>query len=149
MLVSDILKTKRRSGVPLGVPEDGKLKEAIAIMVENDTGSCVVTDPAGKLCGMLTFREVLEKLHADPSTCVDTPVKDAMDKDPAIATPEDTVDQIRNIMTSQHIRYLPVMTEGKLTDVVSFYDVARAVAKQTDFENRMLKQYISDWPDDN
>ena len=148
MLVSDILEGKRRSGVPLGIKTDGKLKEAIDIMVENDTGSCVVTDEAGQLMGMVTFREVLGQLHKDPATCVDTPVSDVMDSDPPIATPDDTVDQIRGVMTTKHIRYLPVMREGKLTDVISFYDVARALAKQTDFENRMLKQYINDWPDD-
>ncbi len=148
MLVSEILEGKRRSGEPLGVKEGDKIKAAIAIMVENDTGSCVVTDGSGHLKGMLTFREVMKKLHEDPAACVDTPVGEVMDADPPIATPDDTVDQIRAIMTGKHIRYLPVMREGQLTDVISFYDVARALAKQTDFENRMLKSYISDWPEE-
>jgi hypothetical protein len=30
--------------------------------------------------------------------------------------------------------------------VISFYDVARAVVEAQDFENRMLKAYIRDWP---
>ncbi len=30
--------------------------------------------------------------------------------------------------------------------VVSFYDVAKAVVDSQDFENRMLKAYIRDWP---
>jgi hypothetical protein len=31
--------------------------------------------------------------------------------------------------------------------VVSFYDVAKAVVDSQDFENKMLKAYIRDWPD--
>jgi len=30
--------------------------------------------------------------------------------------------------------------------VISFYDVAKAVVEAQDFENRMLKAYIRDWP---
>jgi hypothetical protein len=32
--------------------------------------------------------------------------------------------------------------------VISFYDVAKAVVDSQDFENRMLKAYIRDWPVD-
>ena len=31
--------------------------------------------------------------------------------------------------------------------VVSFHDVARAMLEEQDFENRMLKAYIQDWPE--
>jgi hypothetical protein len=31
--------------------------------------------------------------------------------------------------------------------VISFYDVAKAVVESQDFENKMLKAYIRDWPD--
>jgi hypothetical protein len=30
--------------------------------------------------------------------------------------------------------------------VISFYDVAKAVVDAQDFENRLLKAYIRDWP---
>ena len=148
MQVREILKNKKRSGQPLGVQRGDNVTDAIKIMVENDTGSCVVADAQGKLCGMLTFREVLELIHKNAAGLVQCKVDEIMDADPAVATPDDTVDQIRNLMTSRHIRYLPVMNEGRLSDVISFYDVARAVAKHTDFENRMLRQYINDWPED-
>ncbi len=149
MHVSEILENKKRSGQPLGVRCGDKVAAAIKIMVENDTGSCVVTDEQGALCGMVTFREILQLVHKKQVDLTQTVIDEIMDADPAVATPNDTIDQIRNLMTSQHIRYLPVMVEGKLSDVISFYDVARAVAKHTDFENRMLKQYINDWPEDN
>jgi hypothetical protein len=33
-----------------------------------------------------------------------------------------------------------------LEGVISFYDVAKAVVDGQNFENRMLKAYIRDWP---
>jgi hypothetical protein len=32
--------------------------------------------------------------------------------------------------------------------VISFYDVAKAVVEEQGFENRMLKAYIRDWPEE-
>jgi hypothetical protein len=32
--------------------------------------------------------------------------------------------------------------------VISFYDVARAVVDSQNFENKMLKAYIRDWPEE-
>jgi hypothetical protein len=35
-----------------------------------------------------------------------------------------------------------------LLGVISFHDVAKAVIKETSFENRLLKRYIKNWPDE-
>jgi CBS domain-containing protein len=42
---------------------------------------------------------------------------------------------------------MPVMDDQMLMGVISFYDVAKAVVDSQDFENKMLKAYIRDWPD--
>jgi hypothetical protein len=49
-------------------------------------------------------------------------------------------------MLGRHARYMPVLSEKTLMGVVSFYDVAKSVVDSQDFENRMLKAYIRDWP---
>ncbi len=147
MKVKDILQNKRRRGEILRVRAGDTVAAAVKIMVENDTGSVAVYD-GEHFAGMLTFREVLialEKHGFDKAAAADC--GGLIDEERGgCATPEDGVDQIRNLMTSKHIRYLPVVQEGRMTDVISFYDVARSVAKAADFENRMLKEYIRDWP---
>jgi CBS domain-containing protein len=45
-------------------------------------------------------------------------------------------------MTRNHVRYLPVTESGKLLGVISLHDIAKAVIKETSFENRLLKRYI-------
>ena len=51
------------------------------------------------------------------------------------------------MMLGRHARYMPVQDGRTLMGVVSFYDVAKAVVEGQDFENRMLKAYIRDWPE--
>jgi hypothetical protein len=38
------------------------------------------------------------------------------------------------------------MDKRMLMGVISFYDVAKAVVDAQNFENKMLKAYIRDWP---
>lgn len=147
MKVKDILQSKRRRGEILRVDGNDAVQAAVKIMVDNDTGSVAVYDGA-KFAGMLTFREVLIAMHRDGfDKAAKSPCLGLIEEERGgCATPDDSVDQIRNLMTTKHIRYLPVVQGGELTDVISFYDVARSVAKAADFENRMLKEYIRDWP---
>lgn len=146
MKVKNILESKKRRGQILRVETTSLLPAAVKIMVENDTGSVAVYEGEA-FVGMLTFREVLIAMHDKGAAGFDAVAcGEVVERNGSCATPEDSVDQIRNIMTSKHVRYLPVISDGQLTDIVSFYDVARSVAKAVDFENRMLKEYIGDWP---
>lgn len=146
--VKDILKTKRNKGVVLHVEHDDAITVVIDIMVKNDVGSCAVFKDKHFL-GMTTFREVLVAIESHGFDKVQSiKCESLVEQHRHCATPEDTIDQIRNIMTANHIRYLPVIDEAhKLTNVISFYDVAKCAAKAVDFENKMLKEYIGDWPD--
>ncbi|MBN4836592.1 CBS domain-containing protein, partial [Enterobacter hormaechei] len=65
---------------------------------------------------------------------------------PLTCTPDTEIDEVRRMMLNRHARYMPVMTQKTLMGVISFYDVAKAVVDGQDFENRMLKAYIRDWP---
>ena len=67
--------------------------------------------------------------------------------DPLICTPETDLDEVRRMMLEQHARYMPVMDGTVLMGVISFYDVAKTVVDSQNFENKMLKAYIRDWPE--
>jgi CBS domain-containing protein len=57
------------------------------------------------------------------------------------------MDEVRRMMLNNHARYMPVMDNRMLMGVISFYDVAKAVVDSQNFENKMLKAYIRDWPE--
>ena len=65
-----------------------------------------------------------------------------MVKDPICGNPADTIDELRELMTHHHVRYLPVCEADEVLGVISFHDVAKAVIKETSMENRLLRRYI-------
>jgi CBS domain-containing protein len=95
---------------------------------------------------MLTFREVIQAVVRNGGTVGRTVVRTVMDDAPLTCTPETEIDEVRRMMLGRHARYMPVMNGLMLMGVISFYDVAKAVVDGQDFENRMLKAYIRDWP---
>jgi len=144
MKVSDILRLK--GGTLFTARPDEPLAEAVALMSERDIGSLVVLSH-GELEGMLTFREVIQAIFKNGGSLGGTLVRSAMDDAPLTCTLETEMDEVRRMMLERHARYMPVMDRGMLMGVISFYDVAKAVVDSQNFENKMLKAYIRDWPE--
>jgi CBS domain-containing protein len=145
MRVSDILRVK---GDALHtVPPEQPVAEAVRTMVEHDLGSMLVME-RGALVGLLTFREILLALVAANGHLGDTLVRSVMNAAPLTCTDDIEIDEVRRMMLARHARYMPVLSAGRLTGVISFYDVAKAVVDSQNLENKLLKAYIRDWPED-
>lgn len=145
MIIRDILNLK--GGTIFSIAPEGRVADAVATMVKHDIGSLVVM-AGGAMTGMLTFREVLRALDAHQGNLGDLPVRDVMVRDPLVCALEDSADSLRERMTQQHVRYVPVKEDGKLLGVISFHDIAKAAIKEASFENRLLKRYIKNWPEE-
>ena len=143
MKVSDILRVK--GGTLFTVSSDMPLADALQTMADHDVGSLVVMDH-GDLTGMLTFREVIAAVVRNNNQVGSMLVRSVMDDHPMTCTMETEMDEVRRMMLGRHARYMPVLDGRTLMGVISFYDVAKAVVDGQDFENRMLKAYIRDWP---
>ena len=143
MKVTNILTAKGNTLYTVG--SDTPLSQALETMAEKDIGSLVVMDH-GDLVGMLTFREVIQAIVRNGGAVGSVTVRSVMDDTPLTCTPDTEMDEVRRMMLGHHARYMPVMTQRTLMGVISFYDVAKAVVDSQDFENRMLKAYIRDWP---
>jgi CBS domain-containing protein len=151
MQVKEVLRIKG-STLFTTTPES-PLSDGVMIMAENDIGSLMVMD-RGKLVGVLTFREVIAVLakrqkegRAGPTPPIaEVKVGEAMYRDPFVTHPEMDLDELRSLMLERHARYVPVMEGETVLGVISFHDVARAVLEERNFENRMLKGYIKNWP---
>ena len=143
MQVKEILRVK---GNRLISAEPGdRAVDAVKTMAEQNLGSLVVLDQ-GRMAGMLTFHELFAALAKRSGTLGEVKVSEIMVQDPVMATPDMEVNDLRRTMLDTGARYLPVMQEGKLLVVISFRYVAKAVLEEQDFENKMLKGYIKNWP---
>jgi CBS domain-containing protein len=143
MKVTDILRVK--GNTLYTVQPEQALADAVKLMAELDIGSLVVMEH-GDLVGMLTFREVIGAIVAQGGALGERRVRSVMDDSPLTCTPETEIDEVRRMMLMRHARYMPVLDRRTLMGVISFYDVAKSVVDAQDFENRMLKAYIRDWP---
>jgi CBS domain-containing protein len=154
MIIRDILNLK--SNAIFSIAPQALVSDAVAMMVKNDIGSLVVMEN-GAMLGMLTFREVLCGLDQRHGNLGDLPVNAVMVRDPPVCTLEDTSEGMRELMTREHVRYVPVVENaghaehagrGQLLGVISFHDIAKAAIKEASFENRLLKRYIKNWPEE-
>ena len=143
MQVKEILRVKGNRLV--SAEPAGRAVEAIGTMAKENLGSLVVMEQ-GRMVGMLTFHELLRALASRGGALGELRVGDIMVRDPVTAAPEMEVNDLRRTMLESGARYLPVIQDGRLLGVISFRDVAKAVLEEQDFENKMLKGYIKNWP---
>jgi CBS domain-containing protein len=143
MQVKEILRVKGNRLV--SAEPAGRAVEAVSTMAKENLGSLVVMEQ-GRMVGMLTFHELLRALASRGGALGELRIGDIMVRDPVTAAPEMEVNDLRRTMLESGARYLPVMQDGRLLGVISFRDVAKAVLEEQDFENKMLKGYIKNWP---
>lgn len=151
MDVKEILKLK--DATLFTVRPSDPLSEAVITMDKNNIAAIVVMD-AGEVVGMLTFREVIAVLakrlserYAGPTLpLAEIFVHEAMQVNPPTAHLDMDVDDLRNLMIATKSGHAPVMDGKTLISVLSLRDVARAMLAERNFENKLLKAYIKNWP---
>jgi CBS domain-containing protein len=143
MLVSEILAIKGKVLFTIG--PNRPIAEAVEIMNEQDVGSLVVFS-RGEMVGMLTFRQVLQAVQKGGADwqalqrrgghVARSAGRRARHGDGRIAPTDGRASPALPAGDGRHT----------LLGVVSFHDVAKAVLEEQSFENRMLKNYIRNWP---
>ena len=145
MKVSSIRKNK---GKPvIGISPDQPLNAAVELLVENRFGSLVVMENE-ELIGIITERDLMRVLHEKSEYWSPVTVADAMTPNPIVCEPDNTLEEVMGMMVENRIRHLPVVFEGKLEGMLSITDIVEELLNQAKFENRLLKNYIQNWPDE-
>ena len=143
--VSEVLKVK--GNTLFTATPDTLVTQALQTMSTHDIGSLVIMQ-SGQLVGMLTFREIIRYLSEHHATIGDVVIGAIMERNPVSVSPDTLANEVQRLMLAHHSRYVPVMEGEMLLGVISFYDMAQAIAAAQKFENSMLKAYIRDWPAD-
>lgn len=148
MRIASVLKRKDREIHT--IDPRAPVTEAVRQMVENRIGSLVVVD-AGRPVGIITERDVMRSLDAG-GTLAGRAVADLMATRLIVCSSTDTVDTAMSLMThnvtGRRIRHLPVVDDGRLVGMLSIGDVVEALLTEATFENRLLRNYIKHWPEE-
>lgn len=149
MKISHILN--RKGPHFFSIEADQPLSEAVRLMIHHRIGSLVVMD-GGRLVSIVTERDVVWAAGSHGSNLTQMKVRDIMAKKLVTCVADDELDHAMDIMTQnptkQRIRHLPVLEGGKLIGVISIGDIVHALLTEREFENKLLKTYIRNWPDE-
>jgi CBS domain-containing protein len=139
--VSDILKHK--GSEVHKVDPDASVYDAIATMMEFGVGSLLVASN-DDIRGIVTERDYLGKIALRGRSSRETKVAEIMSEQLLFVEPWHDVSDAMAIMTEARIRHLPVMSEGKLTGLISIGDCVKEISRERQAQLRYLTDYIND-----
>lgn len=140
MRIAEILSGKGADVVT--VRPDATVRELLALLAEHNIGALVVTRDGATVEGIVSERDVVRCLHAEPSA-FDQPVSAIMTADVASSAPDESVDHLMALMTDRRIRHVPVLVDSRLVGIVSIGDVVKSRMGELEFERAQLSSYIS------
>jgi len=137
--VSDILR--RKGNRVTSVPPETTVIEALQIMSDQNIGSVVVMDK-DSFMGIMTERDYSRKVILKDRHSSNTPVGEIMTKDFPPVKQSDSIEACMQLMSENHIRYLPVIENGNLAGIISINDVVTETILNQEETISQLQSYI-------
>ena len=113
------------SGSVVRISPEETVTVAARMLEHNNIGAMPVCNSDGRLCGMLTDRDIVTRCLAAGKQPQSTRVKEIMTGKVYVGRPDMEVSLAAGLMGREQIRRLPVMANGKLCGMVSLGDLAR------------------------
>ena len=104
-------------------PEES-VSVASRTMTNYNIGALPVCESDGKLCGMVTDRDIVTRCLAAGKSPEATQVRDVMTQTVSVVRPDMDTTTAAALMSGKQIRRLPVMADGRLCGFVSLGDLA-------------------------
>ena len=97
---------------------------AARMLERNNIGAMPVCGSDGRLCGVLTDRDIVTRCLAAGKSPENTSVREVMTAKVYVGRPDMEAAMAAGLMGREQIRRLPVMENGKLCGMVSLGDLA-------------------------
>jgi len=111
------------------------------LMADKNVGSVLVIDN-GQLVGSLSERDYARKIILLGRTSKDTLVREIMTEPLVTIRPDVSVDEAMRLITTNRIRHLPVVSDGKIHGVISIGDLVQWISGAQDQTIEQLEHYI-------
>lgn len=119
MKLKEIMSTN-----PVNIHPEESVAVAARTLTHYNIGALPVCREDGKLCGMVTDRDLVVRCLASGKLPENTRVKDVMTGRVVSAAPDMDIGAAAHLMGRQQIRRLPVVENGRLCGMVSLGDLA-------------------------
>jgi CBS domain-containing protein len=117
--VEEVMSRKPRIGTP-----DMTVRQAATMMKKENVGSLIIIDK-NEAVGMLTERDLLEKIVSEGRSASRTKVSQVMTHPLVTVGPRETITNAARMMATLKLRRLPVVSRGKLIGILTENDVLK------------------------
>ena len=129
---------------PASVTPEATAAQAIQTMLDQRVGAVAVLDSEGKVAGIFTERDVLQKLALSGRDPNKVPVREVMTTPVEMATTETTPGEALAEMVECHVRHLPIVdANGKLLGMLSIRNLLQAQIDELRQNLDSLEHYVS------
>lgn len=138
MLVRDVIRNRK----PYSMKASASVQEAAEFMAEKNIGAVCVLDDGGKLVGVFSERDVLNRIvvpQKDPHT---VKVGDVTSELRAVIRCDETPHQALERMELIGSRHLPVVDGERWVGMLSMRDLLRVEVGEQGDELKLLHEYI-------
>lgn len=104
----------------ISVRADNSIEDAARLLARNRISGLPVVNAEGVLVGLVTEYDIISKEGHR--------VDDIMSRNVISIAPDTQIEAIAHLLTSQHIRRVPVVDHGKVVGIVSRSDLVKQVA---------------------
>ena len=125
----------------VSVAPETTVREAARKMRDSKIGALLVMRDE-RLVGILTERDVLNKVVADYRDPDEVQVREIMTRDVVVIKPGRSVRDAMRIVTQKHLRHLPVVDHDQLIGMVSGGDLTRSIVAEEEGVIESLYEYI-------
>jgi len=140
LTIRDVLQSKS-SAIWSIDPKDTAYK-AMEIMTERNIGALVVIDEES-VAGIFSERDFARNIISKDVSPKKVLVESLMTKEIYCITPEKSVEECMGVMTTAHIRHMPVFENNRLIGLVTFADIVKAVLTEQKIKIQDLENYSS------
>jgi len=125
------------------ISPDATVYTALEMMAGKNVGALVVCEE-GQLVGMISERDYARKVILHGKTSKQTRVREIMSSPVYSVGPAQTIRACMQLMSSKHIRHVPVVDQGKVVGVISIGDVVEEIIRQQSETIRFLEDLTLD-----
>ncbi len=141
MSVSEILASKGRDVFTTNA--DMTIQEISNVLTTKKIGATVVLDKSGHVCGIASERDIVREVAKSGADALVKPISACMTQKVISCDETETVDNLMEKMTKGRFRHLPVISDGKLTGIISIGDVIKSKIQKAEQEAEEMKRYIA------
>lgn len=140
LTVMDVLR-KKGNGY-WAMPPAAMAYDALEFMAEKNIGALLVMDE-DRLVGVFSERDYARKVILRGKSSKTTAISELMSKPPICAGKDTSLHDCMVMMTSNHIRHLPILDGETVIGVVSIGDVVAAIIASQEKTIHQLECYIT------